>query len=434
MERDILNELLLWKNNPNRKPALINGVRQCGKTWIMKELGSKYPDCAYFNFEEQNINGIFDVDFSIDRIVNMLGVLRNKPIDKDCLIILDEIQLCSRAITSLKYFCEDGRFDVVCAGSLLGVKMMTTSPPVGKIDDFYMYPLSFREFLKANGQNMLVNALECDSSDDLITVFGEKLKTYYLEYLAVGGLPEAVESWINKHDAKEVDSILSSLTKRYVLDIMRYGDGKVKSNGEYVWKSLPSQLAKDNNKFVLGHVAEGIRARDLWSSIEWLDKAGLAYRVPITTGVDEPSIQSDSSSFKLYCFDTGIMRTLADISLSEALIGSERSALYRGAVTENYVLCELRKSTERDIWCWRSGNKAEVDFLTKIDDVPVPIEVKAGNKIKANSLKVYLDRHDGMGIIASMNPLAKKERVLMIPLYAFWLLPKILKCEKYRQS
>ncbi len=428
MERDILDDLLRWKADPDHKPAMIRGVRQCGKTWAMKELGRHYPDCAYFNFEEQRIGDLFEQDYSVDRIVRLLGALRGRSIGTDCLIILDEIQLCSAAITALKYFCEDGRYDVICAGSLLGVKLMTTSPPVGKVDDFTMYPMSFREFLVANGQKMVVDTMEDDPSPSAVEVFADRLIPLYREYLAVGGLPEAVGSWADRHDSSAVDSILRSLADRYVLDIVRYGDFKVKSNGELVWRSIPSQLAKDNNRFVMGHVSEGVRARDLWSSVDWLDMAGLAHAVPITVGTGSvPSVQSDLSAFKLYCFDTGVMRVLADIPFSDALIDSDRSSLYRGAIAENYVLCELLRMTAHRIWCWRSGNRAEVDFLTRFDSGPVPIEVKAGEKVRANSLKVYLDSHEGMGVVASMNPLAKKDRVLMVPLYAFWLLPSILK-------
>ena len=427
MERDILKDLLEWKSRPNHKPAMIRGVRQCGKTWVMMELGKSYPDCAYFNFEiEAELSAVFEPDLRIDRIVTMLGGLRGRPVGTDCLIIFDEIQLCSRAITALKYFCEDGRFDVICAGSLLGVKLMTTSPPVGKVDDFNMYPLSFKEFLRANGQGMIVDALEEDPAGKSIGIFRSRLEPLYTEYLCIGGLPEVVSEWVANHDASAVDRKLGSLIERYILDILRYGEGKVKENGEFVWRSVPAQLARDNSKFVLGHVSKGARARDLWSSIDWLGKAELVYRVPITTGLDLPSIQSDPSSFKLYCFDTGIMRHLAGLSIPDAISGSERLALYRGAMAENYVLCEIIKICRGQVYCWRSGNSAEVDFLASFGSDLIPIEVKSGDRVRAKSLGIYLDSHPGKGVVASLSAYSQNERVISVPLFALWLLPKIL--------
>ncbi len=427
MERDILKDLLKWRSRPDHKPAMIRGVRQCGKTWVMMELGKNYPDCAYFNFEsEDKLSGVFEPDLRTDRIVTMLGGLRGRPIGTDCLIIFDEIQLCSRAITSLKYFCEDGRYDVICAGSLLGVKLMTTSPPVGKVDDFDMYPLSFKEFLRANGQGMIVDALEEDPAGDSIEIFRSRLEPLYTEYLCVGGLPEVVSDWIVNHDASAVDRRLGSLIERYILDILRYGEGKVKENGEFVWKSVPAQLARDNSKFVLGHVANSVRARDLWSSIDWLGKAELVHQVPITTGMDLPSIQSVPSSFKLYCFDTGVMRHLAGLSISDAISGSERLALYRGAMAENYVLCEIIRICRGQVYCWRSGNSAEVDFLASFGSDFVPIEVKSGDKVRAKSLGIYLDSHPGRGVVTSLNMYSHNKRVISIPLFALWLLPKML--------
>lgn len=426
MDRDILKDLLEWKSRPGHKPAVIRGVRQCGKTWVMRELGKSYPDCAYFNFEiEDSLGAVFDSDLRIDRIVTMLGGLRGRPIGTDCLIILDEIQLCSRAITALKYFCEDGRYDVVCAGSLLGVKLMTTSPPVGKVEDYCMYPLSFREFLRANGQGAIVDALEEDPAGS-VEVFRSRLEPLYAEYLCIGGLPEAVGEWVANHDASAVDRILGSLIERYILDILRCGEGKVRENGESVWKSVPAQLARDNSKFVLGHAAKGARARDLWSSVDWLGRAELVYQVPITTGTDLPSIQSDPSSFKLYCSDTGIMRHLAGLSIPDAIGGSERFALYRGAMAENYALCEIVRICRGRVYCWRSGNSAEVDFLASFGSDFIPIEVKSGERVRARSLGIYLDSHPGKGAVASLNTYSQNGRVVSIPLFALWLLPKIL--------
>ena len=394
----------------------------------MKEFGEKnYSDTAYFNFEEDDISRFFEKDLKVDRIIKSLGIYRSAPISEETLIIFDEIQNCPRALSSLKYFCEHGGYDVMCAGSLLGVKLSESSPPVGKVDEITMYPMSFREFVIANGQRMLVDMIDCDPLDPSMDGLSDRLIDLYHEYVAVGGLPGVVSSWVEYHDPERIDMMLRSLKSGYIDDISRYGKGKVKENGEHVWNSLPSQLSKDNNKFVLGHVREGQRARDLWSSIDWLSKAGLIHLVPISVGHESvPSFDADPSSFKLYCFDTGILRILADLPVSSILDDRGGHDLFRGACTENYVLLELRKMNDFGIFCWRSGNRAEVDFLFNMDGAMIPIEVKSGKRIHAKSLGVYLDTHDGSGVIVSMNPPMVKGRVVFVPLYMMWPMKKYL--------
>lgn len=425
MRRSILDDLMEWKGRPDHKPAMIEGVRRCGKTWSVKELGRTYPDCAYFDFEDdRSISCIFDRDLTVDRIVKELGIHRSKAIPEDCLIVLDGIQLCPRAMTSLKYFCEDGRYDVVCAGSLPRASPMSASPPVGKVEDFVMHPMSFEEFLHASGEGMLADLVSDDPFDSSVESFHDRLIGCYREYLAVGGLPEAVLSWTTNHDPERVESILRSLARRYSDDIARYGSGNIRTNGEAVWRSVPMQLARTNNRFVFGHVRKGVRARDIRPSVDWLERAGLVYAVPIAVDTEPPS--PAASAFKLYCFDCGIMRVLADIPLGKALSSPDGYGLYKGAITENYVMTELRRMTPHRIFCWRSGNKAEVDFLTTFDSNPVPIEVKAGERVRTQSLKVYLDSHIGTGVIASLRPMSRTERVLGIPLYELWMLPRAL--------
>lgn len=431
MYRDITSKLMDWKSNQDRKPLIITGVRQCGKTYSMKEFGNKfYDDVAYFNFEEDNIARYFEDDLKVSRIVNSLGIYRRRRIDGRTLLIFDEIQNCPRAISSLKYFCEDGHYNVMCAGSLLGVKLMESSPPIGKVDEIVMYPMSFREFLLASGEEMLVDGLEKeDPFGQTISDFEGRLSDLYMEYLAIGGLPEVVKTWVETHDCDKVDSLLKRMRAYYINDIARYGTGKVRENGELVWNSIPSQLSRDNSKFVLGHVKDGLRARDLWSSVDWLTRAGLVHSVPISTGdCDVPSFTSDPSAFKLYCFDTGMLRILAGVSIQYVLGYGDMNGLYRGAVTENYVLLELRKLSDDGIFCWRSGNRAEVDFLVRVDGHYVPIEVKSGKSIVARSLGVYMDSHEGRGVVVSMNLPKSKGRVVHIPLYALWILDRFLEC------
>lgn len=245
MKRTIMSDLLKWKSNPHHKPMMIFGVRQCGKTYIIKEFGTEqYEDMAYVSCEETNVSDVFEPDLNVDRIVKMLGIRRNKPITTDTLIVLDEIQQCPRAITALKYFCEDGRYDVICAGSLLGVKLAESSPPVGKVETVTMYPMSFREYLDACGDNMLADAIDDNPLDKDILAFRNRLIEHYQDYLAVGGLPSAVSTWIETHDPESVDKILRDLTTLYLGDVARYGKGTVRLCGEMVWKSVPSQWPK----------------------------------------------------------------------------------------------------------------------------------------------------------------------------------------------
>lgn len=231
-----------------------------------------------------------------------------------------------------------------------------------------------------------------------------------------------------------MDSILRALKELYMADISRYGRNKVRENGEHVWRSVPAQLARDNDRFVMGHVREGQRARDLWSSVDWLQRAGLVHLVPVTVGRDVPSFASDPSVFKLYCFDTGILRVLADLSFNTVFDDGPQNALYRGAVTENYVLLELRKLTGSDIFCWRSGNSAEVDFLLRIGDAYTPVEVKSGTRIGARSLGVYLDSHGGRGVVVSPRPLESKERIVNVPLFMVWMIGDCLSRDGSRRS
>ena len=305
MERLVYNDLVKWKNSKNRKPLLLEGVRQCGKTYILEEFGKReYEDVAYFTFfEDPAVIEIFEKDLKPERIIKELGILRGKKIEPGkTLIILDEIQFCNRAIASLKPFCENApEYHIACAGSLLGV--LTSKPysfPVGKVNRIKMYPMSFKEFLMANSEEMLVEHIDSANSIDEMAPFVSRLNSYLDYYFIVGGMPAAVKAWIDNADIEEVDSILDGIIEDYKKDFSKHATESL-SKLSLIWDSVPVQLAKDNKKFVFGHTKEGMRSRDLEDALIWLIDAGLIYKV---RRVERPEIPltmfADNSDFKIY--------------------------------------------------------------------------------------------------------------------------------------
>lgn len=320
MERIVLGQLIAWKDSEGRKPLLLSGVRQCGKTYILKEFGSDYfEDVAYFNFEsDDGLCSVFDHDFDVDRILDELGnFVRGKAIvPGKTLVIFDEIQACGRAVTSLKYFCENKReLHVACAGSLLGVavKRENIAFPVGKIDRIRMYPMTFSEFMQADGGKKLYQGLKKIPNErvlpELYTVPGEKaLKLYYV----VGGMPEVVQKWVETHDLKEVEKLQDNILEDYASDFSKHAPLSEVLKLGWIWDSVPKQLAKENNKFMFSHVKQGKRAKDLEDALSWLVDAGLIYRLEMVEKPELPlSCCADASYFKIYMSDVGLLRRKA---------------------------------------------------------------------------------------------------------------------------
>lgn len=425
MERTLIAALEQWKNKKDRKPLILKGVRQCGKTYLLKEFGARYyKDTAYFNFEENDaLKTVFEQNYDTKRIIFELGLYFGKTIvPGETLIILDEIQECGRALTSLKYFCENApEYHVVCAGSLLGIALnKQLSFPVGKVDFLTLYPMSFAEFLQANGEDALADYLQnFKRGDSLSELIGDKLSTYLKQYYVTGGMPEVVAAWCDSHDMAKVDSIQQSIINSYELDFAKHAPAKDFPKLTAIWKSIPEQLAKENTKFIFSHVKAGWRAKDLEDALEWLIGAGLVYKV---CRIEKPFIPlssyADQTHFKLYMADVGILRRMSKMPYEVILDATEAYREFKGSMTENYVLGELVKSVDEEPFFWTSGNAAEVDFVTQVGGDIVPIEVKSERNVKARSLAEYRKKYSPKySVITSMRTETKGDEVLNIPLY-----------------
>lgn len=425
MKRTLTEALLSWKNDPEKKPLIIKGVRQCGKTYLLKEFGKEYyDDVAYFNFEENEALGkVFENDFDVKRILFDLGLYLGRTIKPHTtLIIFDEIQVCSRAITSLKYFCENAPgFHIACAGSLLGIALNKPSSfPVGKVDFLNLYPMSFSEFVRANGEDVLADYIEAYNGDTLVSeLVGSKLSMLLKQYYVTGGMPEAVSTWVNTHDIEKVEVVQQRIIDSYELDFAKHAPIKDFPKLTAIWHSIPEQLARDNNKFIFGRVKKGWRSKDLEDALEWLIDAGLAYKV---CRVEKPfmpmSSYAEPTVFKLYMADIGILRKLSKLPYEVILESSPTYVEFKGAMTENYVLCELIKSADKEPYYWSSSNSAEVDFVIQCGKEIVPIEVKSEKNVKARSLAEYRKKYKpAVSVKTSMRIETTGKEVLNIPLY-----------------
>lgn len=439
MERDIIKQLVRWKDAKNRKPLLITGVRQCGKTYAMLEFGKTYfDDVAYFNFEGNNgIKAIFEFDYDTERILDELGsVVRGERIEPGkTLVIFDEIQECPKAITSLKYFCENMReLHILCAGSLLGVVIRNEniSFPVGKVDRMQMYPMSFSEFLRADGGENLYNALlKMEGERSLTELYTVPLEKHLRNYYIVGGMPEVVREWVGTHDYKQVERVQDNILLDYGSDFSKHAPKTEIPKLEWIWDSVPKQLAKENNKFIFSHVKEGKRAKDLEDSLEWLKNAGLIYRLEL---VDKPELPlsfcADGTYFKVYMCDVGLLRQKSGVDHKMILNGAETYQRFKGALTENFVMTELVSEGIKPYF-WRSGNTAEVDFIIEHDNRIIPLEAKAENNTKAKSYRQFCKRYNPLiGFRFSMKNIGtnsvEKTITYSLPLYMIWKIKDFL--------
>ncbi len=434
MDRFITDSLIRWKQSASRKPLILRGVRQCGKTYALKQFGaSEYQSVAYFNFEENKaIGNVFEQDFDVNRIVLELSAISNMKIEKgSTLVIFDEIQECGRALTSLKYFCENGpEYHIACAGSLLGIALHEGgSFPVGKADFLDMYPMSFSEFLLATGNNGILEYLNGFNGPEISKAIAPMAEQLLKEYLIVGGMPEAVATWTREKDVLNVERIQRQILSSYELDFAKHAGYREYPKLSAIWASIPAQLSKPNAKFIFSAVKKGMRAKDLEDALVWLIDAGLIYRV---CKVEKPSIPlsgyADSSYFKIYFSDVGLLRTMAGVS-AETILGSLGSYTeFKGAIAENFVLNELVKSSGQTPYYWVSGNSAEVDFLTQVGQDVVPIEVKAEKNTKAKSLGVYIDAYSpSCAVRASLRGEVGGDRITRLPLYLMWRLKDFAK-------
>ena len=429
MYRDILNELNKWKDKSRRKPLIITGVRQCGKTYIVDEFAhEEFDSYVKVNFEsEEKLTAIFDYDFDVARIISELERhYKTKVIPGKTLLFFDEIQECPRAITALKYFCENmSELHIICAGSLLGValKEEQISFPVGKVNRMQLYPMSFKEFVIANGRTDLIETLSKWPVDrEIPELYSVPMKKLLKEYYVVGGMPEAVKTWIDTHDFDEVEEVQSEILNDYADDFSKHAPASEVPKIRWIWDSIPLQLAKDNNKFVFSHVKEGKRAHELENALQWLKDAGLIYQLEL---VEKPEIPlsgfADASFFKVYLADVGLLRSVSGITAETLANGSGQYLRFKGAFTENYVMTQLVAMGKKPCF-WRSGNTAEVDFLFENDGEIVPVEVKSAENTQAKSYRQFCSLYEPkVGFKLSLKNIAENEcvhtRTISLPLF-----------------
>lgn len=425
MKRLLSQALLEWKNRENRKPLILKGVRQCGKTYLMKEFGEEnYEDVAYFNFEEtDSLKTLFEMDYDTQRILFELGLIRGKTIQPETtLILFDEIQECGRAITSLKYFCENApEYPIISAGSLLGVALnRQPSFPVGKVDFLTLYPMNFLEFLMANGEEALADyLLSLDGGSVLSEPIANKLAGYLKQYYVTGGMPEVVQTWCNTHDMAKAERVQQTILDSYQFDFSKHAPVKDFPKIAAIWQSIPEQLARDNSKFMFGHVRKGWRSKDLEDALVWLESAGLVYKV---CRIEKPfiplSAYSDPTVFKLYMADVGLLRKMSKLPYEVVLDATPTYTEFKGAMTENFVLCEWLKASGEIPFYWTSGNSAEVDFVVQSGAEIIPVEVKSEKNVKAKSLAEYRKKYEpAHSVKTSMRSEISGKEIVNIPLY-----------------
>lgn len=439
MNRNIMSRLVEWKNRSHRKPLLLTGVRQCGKTYIIREFGKEeFEDTAYFNFEEdETLSSAFDHDFKIERILDDLGNIRRgeKIVPGKSLLILDEIQACPRAITSLKYFCENQPdLHVIAASSLLGVAIgkENISFPVGKVNRITMFPMSFDEFVCADGGENLIEALKkMDPDREIPDLYAVPLIRYLKLYYVIGGMPEVVRQWAETHQMEAVTEKQDEILQDYADDFGKHAPIAELPKIRMIWESIPSQLAKDNHKFIFSHVKSGCRAKELENAVRWLVDAGLIYPLYLVERPEIPlSGEADYTSYKVYMADCGLLCRRTNVHFRTILDGDEQFIHFKGALTENYVLTQL-KALGLNAWYWTSSANAEIDFLTDHGGKITPIEVKSADNTKAKSLKLFCERYRPERAMKTslknvgMN-LAGSTQVWSLPLYALFNLEKYL--------
>jgi predicted AAA+ superfamily ATPase len=424
MYRTKINELVQWKNSPIRRPLILRGARQVGKTWLLQEFGrTAYDQLVYLNFEDTSaLQNMFATDFHIERILSVLQVhARHAITPENTLIVFDEIQSAERGITSLKYFCEHApQYHVIAAGSLLGMNLhQHASFPVGKVDFMDLRPLSFSEFLMALGEAPLNASLEAGQWD-VLSVFTEKLKEYLRYYFYVGGMPEVVARFAQARNWEEVRHIQRRILNAYEGDFSKHAPAEMVPRIRMVWQSIPAQLAKENKKFVYGVLKDGARAKDFELAIQWLLDSGLLLKSFRVTKPHLPlSAYQDFSAFKLFLHDVGLLGALAGLHAKTIIEGNAIFTEFKGALTEQYVMQQLRLNSNHYIGYWTNDRStAEVDFVVQHEGEVTPIEVKAGENLKAKSFKMFCEKYrPERAIRTSLSGYQEEDWMTNVPLY-----------------
>ena len=431
MKRRAMQMLDKWKDSPTRKPLVIRGARQVGKTWLMQEFGKTYfPNVAYINFDNnQRMQQVFQGGYDIERLITALQIESGVSISADnTLIIFDEVQEVPQALTSLKYFYENApEYAIISAGSLLGVAMHKgTSFPVGKVDFLDLYPMSFSEFLDATANENLCKLIE-KNDWNLITSFKSKYIELLRSYFYVGGMPEAVDCFIRQHNYSLVREIHLRLLTAYDQDFSKHAPNSIVPRIRMVWNSIPAQLAKENRKFLYGSLRKGGRAKDFELAIQWLHDCGLIYQVQRIVKPAMPLTAYSGNGFKMFMLDVGLLAALSGFDEHSIIEGNRIFEEFKGALTEQYVQQQLRSETAIEPCYWSNErSNAEVDFVFQHNSDVIPLEVKAAENLQAKSLKSYCVKYSPkFAIRASMSNYRQEETLTNLPLYAISQIKKI---------
>ncbi|EQA00342.1 AAA family ATPase [Glaesserella parasuis] len=424
MQRDILDKLIQWKTKPNRKPLIIQGARQVGKTWVMKHFGEQaFEQVAYINFDNNpRMKTLFSGDYDINRLILGLKIESGVDIQADnTLLIFDEIQEVSQALSSLKYFYENApQFYIVAAGSLLGVSLHhQVSFPVGKVDFLPLYPMTFHEFLTALEQSDLVQLLAMQDWS-LISAMKSRYIDFLRQYYFVGGMPEAVQTFIDTQNLNEVRQVQRNLLMAYEQDFSKHiSDGQTVKKVRSIWASIPEQLAKENKKFMYAQLQKGARSKDYEIALQWLKDSGLVQVVPRVKKPHLPLSAYQDNAFKLYGLDVGLLAAQSYLDATTLLEGNRIFTEFKGALTEQYVLQQLLATQENPVFYWATEKgTAEVDFVLQRKQTVIPIEVKAEENLKAKSLKVYVEQFQPeQAFRFSMADFREQDWMVNVPLY-----------------
>ena len=425
MYRIAIDKLYKWKNSKCRKPLIIEGARQVGKTWLMKEFGRQaYDNVAYINFDSNpRMKDLFASDLNTDRLIMGLELYVGHKIDpKKTLLIFDEVQEVPRALTSLKYFYENApQYHIICAISFSGIALhQGTSFPVGKVDFLKLYPLYFSEFLMVTGNERFRDLLK--SRDyRMITTFKRTYIDALKQYYFIGGMPEAVQSFIDDQDFKEVRAIQSRILASYEQDFSKHAPNELVPKIRMLWNSIPSQLAKENKKFIYGLIREGARAREYETAIMWLSDCGLIHKISRVNAAGFPlKAYEDLKAFKLFMVDVGLLACMAGLSEQVLLDGSSLFVEFKGALSEQYVCQQLKTIEDLGVYYYTNDRgSCEIDFIAGIKGKTIPVKVKAETNLKAKSLKTFQEKYDPkLSIRVSLADYKKEDRLLNLPLYA----------------
>lgn len=424
MYRNLIEQLKEWKNKKRRKPLILSGARQVGKTYILKKFGEQeFTNIAYINCDNNELaKNLFTQDYNIQRIVLAIGAITEQSIKAGkTLIILDEIQEAPRGLSVLKYFYENApQYHVAVAGSLLGIAMHKgESFPVGKVDILHIYPMTFDEFLLAKGKEKMIHILRSNDWETIKLLKGEFIKALR-EYYFVGGMPEAVKEFVETNDAQQVREIQNNILYTYQKDISKHVPVSESNRIHMVWNSMPSQLVKENKKFIYGVAKPGGRAKEFETAIQWLMDAGLVYKAERVVQPEIPlKFYVDISSFKLFLLDCGLLGAMSEIPPQKLLVADNGMKESKGAFTENYVMSQLVATRNTSVFYYSNDAKLEVDFLIQHEDRVIPIEAKAEENLRSKSLSTFVSTHQGLhGLRFSMSDYREQDWMTNVPLYA----------------